>query len=220
MSVTSSDELRALYEQEIDRFEWHTHLILEVLHTMRGEVAQLRASVTDAVRVSGSKAEAPAPANLGAIDAADQLWAVVIAFVREAAESISVDPPAAAAQVWVQGGYVAGFRSSVNADEASQLGYMVERWLNRHVLDIIRTPALAEPLGFVFAELRKARARWLPARELAPRRRVCTVCAERAVVVTYDDLDGVEHRRVDCRVCGAHYGHEPVQNDKETPDGN
>ena len=57
----------------VSRFQWHMDQIPAILVAIREETVPLRATAYDANKVQASKGEAPAPANLHAVDDADEL---------------------------------------------------------------------------------------------------------------------------------------------------
>lgn len=208
---TTTTDTDPLYARDVERIEWHTRLIPDLLHAARQSVIPLRASVTDDVKVSGSKGEAPAPLNVAAVDDADDLWALTIAFVGEVADCLHVKAPNAAAAVWRHGSDPIGLPSSATEADAYTLGMAVERWLNRHAVGIASTPVLRAPLDFLLRAIRAARAKWIPDADPTPRRRLCEVCGTWAVKVTYEDVEGTQYRMADCAQCGEHYGHEVIE---------
>ena len=204
----------------LSRFDWHTALIPTLLHAMRAGVVPLRAATTDDVKVSRSKGAAPAPLNLNAVDDADELWAKLVIYVTEVAEQLRVDAPLAVGHVWMNNDEPAGLPAGADADDAHALGWRVQRWFDRHSQNIVDLDnVLWEQTEFLFAEIRKGRAKWLTVKDtVMPRKAFCDVCGTNNVTDEYLDVDGVEHRSTACQMCGHQYRLVRVSKEGQTVD--
>jgi len=182
------------YEQLLDQVP----MLLEHLRTMANP---LKAGSLGE-RVTGGGGEAPAPVRLDPVDDADDLWAGLIEYTLDVAHRLHEPAPAAAGDTWTARGSVQGLPAHLDADGAYRAAWEVVGWL------IDRAPrihplALTDSEQHLFGLVRKLVARYVtPPIERPSHRRECSVCGERAVVVSWVIDDTGEAR---CAVCGAVY---------------
>lgn len=177
-----------------DRFDRHVELIPTLLHAMRAESSGLRAATTDDVKVQSSKGSAPLPFRVDPVDDADLLWVTVVEFVTFIADHFNVDAPLAVGHVWTRDGSPMGFPSGLDAMDAHQLGWRVQRWLERHRERVLGYEhELYDTVYELFRDLRRARAKWL---DVKPGRdgsgEFCGVCGTNNLQFTSEDVAGGE----------------------------
>lgn len=230
---TRSDHLQALIDVQADtdprldttgtpsgwekRLRWHVDQIPTILHTIRTATVPLRATKYDANKVQASKGDAPAPVNLNAVDDADDLWALIVPVIVECGEKLHARTPPVTTASWSHHGQVAGLPHSFTPRDARNAGWQVSEWLRMWAPHLEFTD-VHDGLDDLFRAIRGLAVKWTG--EVQPRMfntRACTVCGEKRVGVTYDDIDGVEHRIAACIHCGAEYGSEPVQIELKEP---
>lgn len=187
----------------VRRARWHFDQIPSILVAIREDMNPIRATQYDANRVQTSKGDAPAPANLDALDDADDLWAGVVLYTREVAERLHAQPPASLDVVWMHHGEVAGLPTGLTPRAVNTAGFAISEWLGVWAPDI-EWLVSRDASDALFRAIRGAAARWTP--DGAPRRpvpRVCGLCGEKRVGVHYVDQDGTDVPVIECAGCGA-----------------
>ena len=206
-------------ERWVQRFEWHMDQLPVLMSTLRTLSVPLRAVRLDVPRVSGTHDPRTLPLRADVVDDADDLWAALAQYAANVADLLGVDPPRALRASWAHGGDVVGVASGVSGRDASFLTFEVIVWLLDRLGDIAGLP-LGDSEEFLFSLIRSLRARYMvPNAERAARRRVCVVCQERGVGVSWLDVDGVAVRVGRCRRCGAVYGEADHDEVADVPGG-
>lgn len=126
--------------------------------------------VGDDSRVSGGKQTPPAPADVSAIDAADEVFALLVGAGSAMAEALHRPAPPAPAGVWRSGAVVHGLPACLSPEAASAVVDRVVAWWRSHLeelagqVDIVDVgPELHELVGRVRRRWPEAeRARHLP----------------------------------------------------------
>lgn len=188
------------------RYEWHLDQIPPLVEAMRLAVYPLGAMVYDRVRVDVSRDGSPLPLREGAVDDADDLWAELVQYTANVVDLLGVPWRSPLRRSWRSRGDVAGMRADADPLSARREAMEIVGWLVDAAPTVVGFAELAESEESLFARIRGARARYTVAtvRRAAPR--LCGVCGERAVRVSWvDGLDGSPKpiQVVACSLCGA-----------------
>ncbi|MGK9222268.1 MULTISPECIES: hypothetical protein [unclassified Microbacterium] len=174
-----------------EQYTWHLDQVPALLHTIRATVLPLAASQTDKVIVSGSKADTTSlPFRLDAVDEADDLWAALVEYALEVADTLTLDRPAVLRATWFTRGHVAGIRAATSADTARAHAWEIVGWLIGHAPVIVEHDTLQAGEDHLFQLIRKARARHHITRPRRARPRPCAVCGDVAVLVDWAEIPG------------------------------
>ncbi|WP_456285958.1 hypothetical protein M1D46_14995 [Microbacterium sp. JZ70] len=131
--------------------------LIDVIHDGR---VTLASSQTDKVVVSGSKADMnPLPFRLDSVDQADELWAALIEYTLEVADTLGTDRPHVLRATWFQRGNVAGIRAAATGRDVSWAASEVVGWLVTNMLAVAALDALRDSEEHLFELARKARGR-------------------------------------------------------------
>ena len=187
----------------VRRFEWHLDQLPGILELLRSDASRLKASrLTE--RVSGGGGPARLPFNEDNGDTADELWAAVFEYASEVAERLGRNLTTGSA--WRSSTGTMGVSSRVSGYQARVVAFELIAWLTAHAVEIAALP-MNDAEDHLFGLIRRLRVQYmLPSVERPSRRRICSVCGERAVGAEW--ITGVNLRPVlvaECRFCGATY---------------
>ncbi|WP_292716163.1 hypothetical protein [Microbacterium sp. 13-71-7] len=142
------------------------------------------------------------------MDDADDLWAALVEYIGEVAERLQDPAPAAVGATWAIDENARGLPSWMNSELAYVAGFALVEWLISRAAEVSEL-RMRDSEEFLFALVRKLQSRYvLDPIERPAHRRTCSVCGERAVIVSWVVDDTGEAA---CRVCGATYGTEAIQ---------
>jgi hypothetical protein len=187
------------------RFEQHLDQVPMLLEVLRGARGGVHAARTGSERVSGGGGVAPSPLRETPVDDADDLWAALVEYTGEVAERLQDPAPAAVGATWAIDESVRGLPSWMNSELAYTAGFVIVSWLIERGVDIASL-RMNDAEEFLFSLIRKLQSRYvLDPIERPAHARTCSVCGERAVVVSWVSDETGE---ASCRVCGATYAPE------------
>lgn len=114
----------------------------------------------DDSRVSGGKLYPPAPADLAAIDAADELFTLLYSAGTAMAEVLDRPVPPAPDVVWRQGAVVHGLPSQLSPDNAAAVVASVVSWWRDYLHELVGQPDIVEVGPELHETVRRIRRRW------------------------------------------------------------
>lgn len=198
------------------RFEQHLDQIPALIEHLRAAAIPSAVARLDGVRVSGGGYESAAQIRLDPVEDADDLWAALAEYTLDVANRLHQPAPSAAGDTWIAHGNVQGIPARLDADRAYKAAWGIVAWLTERSAQV-RPLELVDSEQHLFALVRKLISRHtIDPIDRPTRRRACTVCGERAVVVAWILNDTGE---AECRVCGATYAPENDRADSTVRSG-
>lgn len=181
----------------VKRYSWHMKSIPQLLQLSRDAVTPgIQAARYDRVIVSGSHDVMRLPFEAGALDTADELWALLVLYSREVAYLIGGSSPAALrSRVWSTS-EPQGLPANIDGMQAWVLAEEVVQWLVQRALTVLEFAQLEDTEEHLFARVRKYRKQLQL--EDQPAAELCYFCGQRAVRQDYAKRDGRER----CMSCG------------------
>lgn len=177
----------------VHRYTWHLDRLPPLLQQMRDQVTPLGATRLDIPRVSGGGMKDTLPMRVDAADDAQELWGLLYDYAHAVMARIGEQP----ATVFFR--FVA-----VDPNQAWRTSYELVAWLldDDRLARIVEHHDLAELEEQLFREVRKGGTRYGLAPSRHDRKRVCTLCGERAVVATWVDEGAGTVGIARCGRCG------------------
>lgn len=196
-------EAERLYRSWERRYRWHLTQAPTVVRRLREAMVPSLVPVAGD-RVSGSGDDSPLPLRADPMVDADLLWGVLGEYTAEVAATLAVRPPDGLSRASAGNHSGNGFSGVLRPSEASAACGAVCRWLADR-LDVIYLLHLDDSEEFLFAMIRRMRARWLiPLSERTPRRQ-CTLCGEWKVTAQWVNTVSKPMLIAACQHCGSVY---------------